>query len=132
MTIGPVSYTVIAFPGNQFNGNVAPEVAKLVADGTVRILDLVFVAKDEQGDTISIEFDQMDELAAFNDIDGEVGRAVRRGGTRLGWGPHRQRPHPCRPRRVSLRRAGRGIEELSTDRPKKDHRSKKEGARPCQ
>jgi hypothetical protein len=37
MTIGPVSYTVIAFPGNQFNGNVAPEVAKLVADGTVRI-----------------------------------------------------------------------------------------------
>jgi hypothetical protein len=67
MTIGPVSYTVIAFPGNQFNGNVAPEVAKLVADGTVRILDLVFVAK---------EFDQMDELAAFNDIDGEVGGLV--------------------------------------------------------
>ena len=76
MTIGPVSYTVIAFPGNQFNGNVAPEVAKLVADGTVRILDLVFVAKDEQGDTISLEFDQMDELAAFNDIDGEVGGLV--------------------------------------------------------
>jgi hypothetical protein len=76
MTIGPVSYTVIAFPGNQFNGNVAPEVAKLVANGTVRILDLVFVAKDEQGDTISLEFDQMDELAAFNDIDGEVGGLV--------------------------------------------------------
>ena len=76
MTIGPVSYTVIAFPGNQFNGNIAPEVAKLVASGTVRILDLVFVAKDEQGDTISLEFDQMDELAAFNDIDGEVGGLV--------------------------------------------------------
>ena len=76
MTIGPVSYTVIAFPGNRFNGNIAPEVAKLVANGTVRILDLVFVAKDEQGDTISLEFDQMDELAAFNDIDGEVGGLV--------------------------------------------------------
>src|SRR5580704_10582952 len=76
MPMGPVSYTVIAFPGNQFNGNVAPEVAKLVANGTVRILDLVFVAKDEQGDTISIEFDQMDELAAFNDIDGDVGGLV--------------------------------------------------------
>ena len=76
MTIGPVSYTVIAFPGNQFNGDVAPEVAKLVASGTVRILDLVFVAKDEQGDTISLEFDQMDELAAFNDIEGEVGGLV--------------------------------------------------------
>lgn len=76
MPIGPVSYTVIAFPGNQFNGNIAPEVAKLVADGTVRILDLVFVAKDEQGDTISLEFDQMDELAAFGDIEGEVGGLV--------------------------------------------------------
>ena len=60
MTIGPVSYTVIAFPGNQFNGDIAPEIAKLVANDTVRILDLVFVAKDEQGDTISLEFDQMD------------------------------------------------------------------------
>ena len=59
-----------------FNGNIAPEVAKLVANGTVRILDLVFVAKDEQGDTISLEFDQMDELAAFGDIDGEVGGLV--------------------------------------------------------
>jgi hypothetical protein len=42
----------------------------------VRILDLVFVGKDEQGDTISLEFDQMDELAAFGDIDGEVGGLV--------------------------------------------------------
>ena len=51
-------------------------MAKLVANGTVRILDLVFVAKDKQGDTISLEFDQMDELAAFGDIDGEVGGLV--------------------------------------------------------
>ena len=76
MSIGPVSYTVIAFPGNQFNGDIAPEVAKLVESGLVRILDLVFVAKDEQGDTISLEFDQMDELAAFDDLDGEVGGLV--------------------------------------------------------
>ena len=54
---------MIAFPGNQFNGDIAPEVAKLVESGVVRILDLVFVAKDEPGETISLEFDQMDELA---------------------------------------------------------------------
>ena len=47
MTIGPVSYTVIAFPGNRFTGKIVPEVEKLIANGTVRILDLVFVAKDE-------------------------------------------------------------------------------------
>jgi hypothetical protein len=76
MTLGPVSYTVIAFPGNQFNGNIAPEVAKLVSNGTVRILDLVFVAKDEVGDTITLEFDQREELAAFGELDGEVGGLV--------------------------------------------------------
>jgi len=76
MTLGPVSYTVIAFPGNKFNGNIVPEIGKLVANDVVRILDLVFVMKDEKGDTVSLEFDQMDELAAFGDIEGEVGGLV--------------------------------------------------------
>jgi uncharacterized membrane protein len=76
MTLGPVSYTVIAFPGNRFNGTIAPEVEKLVSNGTVRILDLVFVAKDEAGDTVCLEFDQRDELAAFGDLDGEVGGLI--------------------------------------------------------
>ena len=76
MTMGPVSYTVVAFPGNQFNGRIAPEVARLVESGIVRILDLVFVGKDENGDTISLEFDQHDELAAFGDLDGDVGGLV--------------------------------------------------------
>ncbi|MGA2473614.1 MAG: DUF6325 family protein [Acidimicrobiales bacterium] len=76
MTLGPVSYTVIAFPGNEFNGKIIPEIEKLVTNEVVRILDLVFVGKDEQGDTISLEFDQMDELAAFGDIEGEVGGLI--------------------------------------------------------
>ncbi len=76
MTLGPVSYTVVAFPGNQFHGAIAPEVGRLVASGLVRVLDLVFVAKDEQGDTISLEFDQMEELAVFGELDGEVGGLV--------------------------------------------------------
>jgi Family of unknown function (DUF6325) len=76
MTMGPVSYTVVAFPGNRFNGNIAPEVGKLIANGTVRILDLVFVGKDEKGDTISLEFDQLEELKPFGDLEGEVGGLV--------------------------------------------------------
>jgi uncharacterized membrane protein len=76
MSMGPVSYTVVAFPGNQFNGNIAPEIANLIQSGLVRILDLVFVAKDEQGDTISLEIDQHEELGAFGDMDGEVGGLV--------------------------------------------------------
>ncbi len=46
MTIGPVEYVVLGFPGNQFSGEVAPALAQLVESGTIRILDLVFIAKD--------------------------------------------------------------------------------------
>jgi uncharacterized membrane protein len=76
VTLGPVSYTVVAFPGNKFSGGIAPEVEKLVSNGTVRVLDLVFLGKDEAGDTDSLEFDQRDELAAFGDLDGEVGGLI--------------------------------------------------------
>ncbi len=76
MTMGPVSYTVIAFPGNKFSGKIVPEVEKLISSDTIRILDLVFVGKDERGDTISLEFDQLGELEGFGDLEGEVGGLV--------------------------------------------------------
>ena len=76
MDIGPVSYTVIAFPGNRFTGKIAPELEKPIANGVVRIIDLVFVAKDEAGDTVSLEFDQLEELAPFGELEGEVGGLV--------------------------------------------------------
>lgn len=76
MTLGPVSYTVIAFPGNRFTGNLSPAVETLVSNGTVRVLDLLFVGKDESGDTVCLEFDQRDELVALGDLDSEVGRLI--------------------------------------------------------
>jgi hypothetical protein len=73
MALGPVQYLVIGFPGNQFNGEIAPELGKLVESGTIRILDIVFVAKDEQGDVTIIEYDEHDQLFLFAEIDAEVG-----------------------------------------------------------
>ena len=73
MDIGPLEYIVVGFPGNQFNGEIAPELAKLIESGTVRILDLVFVGKDDDGEILSFEFDQLDELEAFASIEGEIG-----------------------------------------------------------
>ena len=73
MTIGPVEYMIVGFPGNRFTGEIAPELAKLVEAGTVRILDLIFVGKAADGTVTTFEFDQRDELAGFAAIDGEVG-----------------------------------------------------------
>jgi hypothetical protein len=76
MTIGPVEYMIVGFPGNRFTGEIAPELAKLVEAGTVRILDLIFVGKAADGTVTTFEFDQRDELAGFAAIDGEVGGLI--------------------------------------------------------
>ena len=72
-TLGRSSTSSSGFPDNKFNGEIAPELAKLIESRTVRILDLIFVAKDDVGDIVSFEFDQLDELVGFADLEGEVG-----------------------------------------------------------
>jgi hypothetical protein len=67
-----VEYILIEFPGNQFSGEIAPALADLVESGTVRILDLVFVIKDADGDVASFEYDEREDLAALADIDGDA------------------------------------------------------------
>ena len=76
MSIGPVEYIIIGFPGNEFNGRIVPALADLIGSGTIRILDLMFIGKDAAGEVISFEFDQLDELAPFADLDGEVGGLI--------------------------------------------------------
>lgn len=72
MPIGPVEYIIIAFPGNQFRGEIAPALERLIDNGTVRIIDLVFVQKDAAGEMSTYEFDQLDDLAPFASLHGEV------------------------------------------------------------
>ena len=71
MSIGPIEYLVVAFPGNKFKGEIIPALAELVENGTIRILDLVFIMKDEEGNVAAIELsdlDPEDEVAAMSDI----------------------------------------------------------------
>jgi hypothetical protein len=76
MAIGPVEYMVLGFPENKFDGSIAPELMKLVDDGTVRIIDLVFITKDADGIVTAVEFDDDDDLAGFGAIEGDVGGLI--------------------------------------------------------
>jgi hypothetical protein len=73
MAMGPVEYIIIEFPGNNFHGDIVPAIAKLIENETVRIIDLVFIMKDADGSITSFEYDQLDELAPFATLQGEVG-----------------------------------------------------------
>jgi len=57
MGIGPVEFGVVAFPGNQFKGEIAPALRELVESRTIRIIDLAFVLKDEDGNVAGIELE---------------------------------------------------------------------------
>ncbi len=58
-TLGPVEILAVAFPGNQFNGEIVPALKELVDEGTIRILDLAFVTKDTDGSTTVLELDEL-------------------------------------------------------------------------
>ena len=58
--IGPVDYLIVGFPGNKFRGEIAPALADLVDAGTIRIIDIAFVGKDENGDAIAFELTELD------------------------------------------------------------------------
>ena len=73
MDIGPVEYLILGFPGNMFTGQIVPELAKLIDSGLVRIIDLTFIMKDADGAVQVVEYDAVEELAAFAGLDAEVG-----------------------------------------------------------
>jgi Family of unknown function (DUF6325) len=58
--IGPVDYAVIAFPGNQFKGEIAPAIAELVENGTIRVIDIAFAGKNADGDAVAFELTELD------------------------------------------------------------------------
>jgi Family of unknown function (DUF6325) len=62
--LGPVDYLVVEFPPgvSHFTGEMAEELAKLVADGTIRILDLLVLAKDADGNIEALEIEDLEEV----------------------------------------------------------------------
>ena len=58
--LGAVDYAIVAFPGSRFNGQIAPALMELVDDGTIRIIDLVVIEKDADGEASAIELSQLD------------------------------------------------------------------------
>ncbi|WP_375690776.1 DUF6325 family protein [Pseudooceanicola sp. LIPI14-2-Ac024] len=58
---GPVELVMIEFPGNQFNGNVAPTFFDMVDKGLIRVIDLVVASKDADGTISVLEIEDLDD-----------------------------------------------------------------------
>jgi len=62
--LGPVDYVVIEFPGNKFNGDIAPALGDLIDRKLIKVLDLVFIAKDADGSIEGLELDDLEDSIA--------------------------------------------------------------------
>ena len=74
MSIGPVEYMIVAFPGNRLKGEIVPALAELVEAGTLRIIDLAFVMKDADGVVVTAEMGDLDSevFKAFDALSPET------------------------------------------------------------
>ena len=70
--MGPIDYLVVEFPGSRMTGEGFPLLVDLVDRGIIRILDLVFVSKGEDGSVVGLEIADIDG-------DGELDLAVFEG-----------------------------------------------------
>ena len=72
--LGPVDYLVVEFPpdASNFTGEMAAELAKLADAGTIRILDILILHKDDNGDIEALEIDDLDEVSEIVHLEADI------------------------------------------------------------
>ena len=79
MTLGPIDFIALEFPGNRFKGEILPELFELVDKGIIRIIDLVIIMKSEGQVTVR-ELRELDaaHLEMFDPLKAEVSQMITR------------------------------------------------------
>src|SRR3954468_23936043 len=72
--LGPVDYLVVEFPAgaSNFTGEMASELLALVDSGTIRVIDVMILTKDEDGVVEAMELSDVGELGALQAIEAEL------------------------------------------------------------
>jgi hypothetical protein len=72
--LGPIDYLVVEFPPGQsnFSGAMATELAALVEKGIIRVLDLLILAKDADGNIEAMEIDDLDAVDEIVHLEADV------------------------------------------------------------
>jgi hypothetical protein len=72
--LGPIDYLVVEFPAGKssFNGEMAEALVALSEAGTIRILDLLVIHKDEDGGIEGVELEDIENLGELRGLEMEV------------------------------------------------------------
>jgi hypothetical protein len=72
--LGPVDYLVVEFPAGQssFNGEMATELVALADAGTIRVIDVLILTKDADGEIDAMELADIDDLGPLQQLETEL------------------------------------------------------------
>jgi hypothetical protein len=72
--LGPVDYVVVEFPAGakNFTGEMAAELVKLVEGGTIRVIDVLILDKNEDGSIDVTELSDVEQLGELESVEAEL------------------------------------------------------------
>jgi hypothetical protein len=72
--LGPVDYLVVEFPAgtSNFTGEMTKELLALVDSGTIRVIDILILAKNEDGSVEAMELSDIEDLGPLQAVETEL------------------------------------------------------------
>jgi hypothetical protein len=76
--LGPVDYLVVVFPAGQqrFTGEAAAQLVKLHDAGIIRLMDMLFLVKNEDGTVDASELSDLEELGELAQIEAQLAETL--------------------------------------------------------
>jgi Family of unknown function (DUF6325) len=72
--LGPVDYIVVEFPAgaSNFTGEMAKELLALVDSGTIRVIDVLILTKNEDGTVEAMELSDIEDLGPLQAVEAQL------------------------------------------------------------
>ena len=72
--LGPVDYAIVEFPvgASNFTGEMTKELVALVDSGTIRVIDVLILTKDQDGSVEAMELSDVAELGELQKLETEL------------------------------------------------------------
>jgi hypothetical protein len=79
MSYGPIDFVALEFKTDQLTGESLPALLELVQQQIVRVIDLVIILKDQDGETQVFEIEELapDILAVFDPLQFEISGIIQ-------------------------------------------------------
>jgi hypothetical protein len=73
-SLGPVDYIVVEFPAgaSNFTGEMADELLALVDAGTIRVIDVLILTKNEDGSVDAMELSDIEQLGPLRKVEAQL------------------------------------------------------------